>query len=142
MGNVRRGHAGGIGYLIRLDRETDGAIEYDLMTLLGIRLRDVPGTIGWDGLKIFCRHLPDESATMRAVYEHDHDGMEHWGTRGQTNELLADIYDLVNRRFVSQKDKYKVRPLERPWDRKTRHFGKGGDAMSKDEFLAWYYGGD
>ena len=134
------GRAGGIAYLVRLDRETGGAVEYDLMTLLGIRMDDVPETIGWDGLVIFCRHLPDDSATMRAVYEHGHEGMERWATQSTTNELLADIYDLVNRRFVSEKDKHKVKPLERPWDKSTRHFGSG--AMPQDEFLAWYYGGD
>lgn len=134
------GRAGGIFYLVRLDRETGGAVEYDLMTLLGIRMDDVPETIGWDGLVIFCRHLPDDSATMRAVHEHDHEGMERWATQSTTNELLASLIDLVNFRFARKQDRSKLERVERPWDRSTRHFGSG--AMPQEDFLAWYYGGD
>lgn len=110
------------------------------MTLLGIRFFDVPETIGWDGLVVFCRHLPDDSATMRAVHEHEHEGMEHWGTRNATNELLASLIDLVNYRFVRKEDRSKLSRVERPWESTSRHFGT--ESMSKEEFLDWYYGGD
>lgn len=100
-------------------------------------MRDVPDTIGWDGLVIFARHLPDESATMRAVYEHDHEGMEKWGTRNTTNELLAELHDLINFRFVSKKDKAKLKPIDRPWEKTTRHYGK---AISREEFDRLYLG--
>ena len=32
-----------------------------------MRLRDVPATIGWDGLALFVRHLPRDSALSREL---------------------------------------------------------------------------
>lgn len=32
-----------------------------------MRLRDVPATIGWDGLALFVRHLPHDSALAREI---------------------------------------------------------------------------
>lgn len=119
------------------------------MTMLGIRLSAVPSTIGWDGLVIFCRHLPDESATMRAVIQHEADGAERWTSPMQLAQMLADLIDNVSvlrwelssraRKKGSSPPK-KPKPYERPWDKRTDEKSIGKGAISRAEFLSWYYG--
>lgn len=53
-----------------------------------MRLRDAPATIGWDGLALFLRHLPQDSALAREL-----DPSKSWSTE---THALATISDQIN----------------------------------------------
>lgn len=119
------------------------------MTLIGIRMEAVPSTIGWDGLVVFARHLPQESATMRWALDSGDGWGGEWTGGFLTNELLADVSDLLNvirwnYQTVHAKGAKpkKPTPVERPWveSREKKHVGKG--AISKRDFFRWYYDED
>ena len=119
------------------------------MTLIGIRMEAVPSTIGWDGLVVFARHLPQESATMRWALDSGDGWGGEWTGSFLTNELLSDVSDLLNvirwnYQTVHSKGAKpkKPTPVERPWveSREKKHVGKG--AISKKDFLRWYYDED
>lgn len=112
-----------------------------------MRLRDVPETIGWDGALLVLRHLPEGSATVRALRPEEWS----WSTRMRTNALLADVIDgqgdlaYIYAAAHTQRGKPKPRKPERyprPWvkDESRRHLGSG--AIPRCEFLKWYYGDD
>jgi len=119
------------------------------MTVLGLRLRDVPNTIGWDGLLLFINHLPTSSALYRAMYPE----MYTFGLPEQQSAILADLYDLINwfmYAYVSANSESSHKPKKpqrypRPWEQDDQvddgeqHFGKG--AVSVEEFNEFYYGG-
>lgn len=117
------------------------------MTLIGIRLKDVPMTIGWDGLVVFARHLPPGSATMRNLADGGGEWADGWSSAFRTNELLAEVIDtlrVINWEYVSTHSKghqKKPQMVERPWvkDGRTRKFGKG--AIPRNKFIDWYYNG-
>lgn len=52
-----------------------------------VRLRDVPASIGWDGLALFLRHLPPQGATARAM-----DPDCAWSDE---THMLATVLDLL-----------------------------------------------
>lgn len=106
------------------------------MTRAGIRLRDVPRTIGWSGLIVFLQHVPPDSATMRA----EHPEMGGW-TR--TEVMLADVFDAVQcLRWQLAATFARTKPREpdkypRPWDEgNTRRIGAGAIPVSK--FWDWW----
>jgi hypothetical protein len=119
------------------------------MVKLRLRLRDVPDTIGWDGLLLFINNSSPDSAYYRSCYPE----MYAFGLPEQQSAILADIFDLVNGFLYayacansdgSRKPK-KPKPYPRPWlddsitDENEQHFGKG--AVSVEEFNEFYYGG-
>lgn len=115
------------------------------MCLLGIRLRDVPETIGWSGLAIFYRHLDERSATWRA----QHGDVSPWTTVMQANAILADVCDVLQWQSYNFAKAHTARghqgprrpsPYPRPWkvDDGARHVG--GGAIPRAAFLDWYYG--
>lgn len=134
-GRQARGR-GKIAGLVRLDRESGGALDWDCMVQLGVRLADIPRTYGWDALDVFARHLPLDSATRR------------WESRDEAlfasdigrAALLADIFDAV-RAFnfsFSAKGTVQPKPHGRPWTSpNTERYGS--DAIPVSEFDAWFY---
>ena len=141
-----RGDGGGIRALVRVDADTDGALDYDLMCRLGIRLADVPMTIGWSGLKVFYRHLDGASATWRA----QHPEYAPYSTPFGIAQMLADVIDMEQwvcygiaaaHHARGKRPPRKPKPYEAPWrkgDHGDRHVGSG--AIPRSEFLDWYYG--
>ena len=81
-----------------------------------------------------------DSATARSLNPE----IAHWATRTKTNELLADIFDMlamINANIVAigQRKRAKTpKPYPRPGDQPSgqKHFGK--DAMPADELQAWF----
>ena len=120
-------------------RDHSEAIDYDLMTRLGIRLRDVPVAIGWHGLAVFTRHLPADSALARSM----HPEFDGW-TREMM--MLADVYDAVRwvqwqvAALFAKSRPPEPKPYPRPWDKKPLKYGSG--AIRVADFNKWYYGGE
>lgn len=134
---------GGIIALVRLDRETDGALTADCMERLGCTLAKARLFYGWHSLAVWARHLPQESATWRAQHPDEAAFASAYG-----RALIAtDIFDAIAYGTVSivKANRATMRdpkPYPRPnaKDRDARHFGSGGIPIS--EFDAWYYAQD
>lgn len=119
------------------------------MTQLGVRLRDVPETIGWDGLLIFIEHLPMTSAYVRELYPEE----MAFASELRSAKMLTDIIDsitLMRYEFaVAMAGKGnkpdEPRPYPTPWNKYATEgdpfngtYGRG--AISSLDFYDWYYG--
>lgn len=118
---------------------------------LGLRLRDVPHTIGWDGLKVILQNLPMESAYVRALFP------DYYAFSSPLKQSLI-LVDLINSiswlRYeyaMSMSGKGKKpdqpKPYPTPWNQDATpdrpfsgRYGKG--AISSTDFWDWYYGKD
>ena len=119
------------------------------MTRLGIRLDDVPATIGWHHLYIFTNNLPTDCALFRSKYPE----YAAFATLLQQNAILARIADeLAWLKFdfdsVHTKDSSglkKPKPFLTPWrddaEDGMERYGKGS-AIAVGEFWDWYFGED
>lgn len=125
------------------------AFDYDLMTRLGVRLVDVPETIGWHAAYVFSRHLPLDSALFQSKYPE----YAAFGSPIQQSALMADIIDLLQWfKFdfdsAHTKDSNTLQKPKRfptPWEKERQRsemstIGKGAIPIS--QFDAWYYGED
>ena len=114
------------------------ALDYDLMTRVGVRLRDVPRTIGWDGVLVVTRHLPSDSALVRSMHP-EYDG---WS---REQMMLADIYDAIREvqwqvaAVLAKSRPRDPQPYPRPWDKRSMQYGSG--AIPVSEFWDWYNDG-
>lgn len=88
MGRTVLYQRGGILGVAEILSDRGSATDFDLMTRCGVRLRDVPNTIGWDGVLVFMTHAPRDGALARAT-----DNRAAWST---TDYLLAALLDGVN----------------------------------------------
>ena len=88
MDRAEQGLPGGILGVLATVAGHEDALDYDLYDRWRVRLRDVPATIGWDGLALFVRHLPRDSELSREL-----DPMTCWST--ETHALVA-ISDQIN----------------------------------------------
>lgn len=97
---------------------------------------------GWCELVNFSRHLPDDSATVRAADKET----ALFARQIQQSALLADIYDAIVMLAYTVAKAYggkgkPPKPYQRPWDAgNAQKLGKGAIPIS--EFDNWYYGGD
>lgn len=144
---MQRRNAGGIIGLIRLNEETDRALEADFLERLGVRFEDVPN-IGWEAALVFARHVARDprSYTFRAINPDLADFASPW----KQSAILADIYDAIRHfhwQFIcSRLEKHAVppptpKPYPRPGvDDGSMNIGKGG--LPPDQFESWYYGGE
>ena len=94
-------------------------------------MRDVPTTIGWDAVALFCRHLPYGCAVMREIAP-----ATAWSVEAHR---LADVADMIGLAFAGKdyermkrpgaKDKYEdAAPVgEEELNELLARFG-GGDA--------------
>lgn len=94
---------------------------------------DVGSSLSWGALSSFLKNLPQDSAVWRSA----HKDIADWGTTLKTNEILADIYDVLNQMNsnmvggFSRKKPAKVTPYPRPWLKKKAK--KIGTPMKKSE---------
>ncbi len=114
------------------------ALNYDLLTRTGYEVNDIGGALSWGAFESFLKHVGPESAIGQELGY-----ATGWETRKKTNEILADIYDLLqvlNRNLVAANSKKKVsetiKPYPRPGqDKDERKVGKG--ALSVKDLRAW-----
>ena len=119
--------------------EHRGAVERDLLAETGYELDDVGRSLSWGALKSFLSRIKPGSALE---YELDPD-MAKWSTTLKTNEILADICDLLSvisaqlRVIASHKRGKKPEPYKRPWlkDNNNQKIGKG--ALSITDMREW-----
>lgn len=118
------------------------------MTLVGVAMRDVPATIGWDGLRDLYRHLAPDSATWRAQHPDCALYTTTYGLSQMTGELIDAVRGtqyLIACAYHKNGTPKPRRPRPTPWpwrraDGTERHLGSG--ALPRGEFLAWYYDGE
>ena len=114
------------------------------MRELGITLKAVPSTIGWDGLFRMTRTAKQTSALFAAANPE----LAPWAAPLKLMQVLTDLYDLVavlDWHVVSMFSKGRRRrpkPYPRPWvdDGSEMHLGKGAIAIA--DFDDWYYAED
>ena len=111
------------------------------MTKLGIRIEDVPSTIGWSSACRFVRHLPPDSAVSRHLMGDAASFMY------RTPWVLADIFDalaVLHLSYLKRNGSPSAQPAQpypRPGAKPSgQSFGKG--AIKISDFDDWYYGGD
>ena len=114
------------------------AITYDLMTRTQYTLDDVGGALSWSSLNSFIKNLGSDSALARDLGK-----SSGWENTKKTNEILADIFDMLQVINVNIKqlagDKHrKFKPYPRPGrdDDNKRKLGKG--AMPLNELREWF----
>lgn len=119
------------------------------MTQLGVRLCDVPETIGWDGLMIFIEHQPMGSAYVRELYPQE----MAFASELKQAKMIADLIDdltLMRYEFAvamagkgNKPDEPK--PYPTPWNKYATEADPfngayGRDPISSLDFYDWYYG--
>lgn len=113
------------------------------MTLLGVRLRDLPSTYGWDALPVLARHLPIGSATVRHLRPDE----ASFSSEIKLAAMLADIFDAIQQQsYMVACMASKTKPREpkrypRPWVKEEEE-RIGSAPISTAEFKSWYYGGN
>ena len=109
---------------------------------LGMTFEQAARSFGWGELCNFSNHLPETSATFRALYR------DAWtfSTALQQSSLLADLSDALNG-FMYMFGKAhggkgsKPKPYPRPWaSGDSKHIGS--EPIPISEFDSWYYGGE
>lgn len=116
------------------------AVEYDLLVSTGYQLKDVGRSLSWGALESVLRQGGTETALMRELHPEIH----AWSTRTKTNEILANIFDLlaqINANLVkigggrASRPKPYPRPVTKKEPDDARHFGSG--ALPVNELRAW-----
>ena len=129
---------GGIISLVELNESTDGALNADLMRIMGAPL-SMCHVYGWENIADVARHLDQGSAVFRAI------NPDYAITDAMLYDavlLISDCIARLNHNYVrSHGGKGSApKPVERPWRKsKTRRIGSG--AIPVSEFERWYYGG-
>ena len=109
---------------------------------MGMTFEQAADAFGWGELFNFFHHLPDTSATYRAL----HKDAYRFASGLQESAILADIYDAIaglaymfNRTHGGKAKRPK--PYKRPWvDSEEQRIGS--DPIPISEFNSWYYGGE
>ena len=128
MGRSFRGircHTGGIISLAEFAKEHHKALECDLLCK-GYELRDVGRSLSWSALLSFISNLGPDSYVAREI-EPD---LHSWTTTFKTNQILADIYDMlamINANLVAFGSK---KPTKKP--KQYPRLKNNGDKYGKD----------
>lgn len=125
-------NTGGIISLAKFAEEHDEALNYDLLTRTHYQLNDVGGRLSWSALSSFIHNLKSDSAVARELgYE------TGWENTIKTNEILADIYDVLMAILVAvTHSKKKPKPYPRPGkDKDKKRIGKG--AIPYNQLREW-----
>lgn len=91
------------------------------------------GTLSWSSLHSFIKNLDTDSALARDLGK-----STGWETTLKTNQILADIYDILQviAILISRKRK-RITPYPRPGaDKDKRKIGKG--AMPLNNLVEWF----
>lgn len=91
------------------------------------------GALSWSSLRSFIKNVGTDSALARDLGK-----STGWEDTLQTNQILADIYDILQviAILISRKRK-RITPYPRPGsDRNTRKIGK--DAMPLNDLQEWF----
>lgn len=101
-------------------------------------LDDVPHRLCWRAMCAFVQHLPADSALVREM----HPEQAGWTPAVQ---MLATIIDVVRENTwatitAAGGKADKPKPIKRPWDSGSRHFGSAQDAIPISEFDEWWGG--
>ena len=108
LAGAEQGFHGGILGVLGAVAGHEDALDFDLYDRWRVRLRDVPATIGWDGLALFLRHLPLDSELAREL-----DARAEWSTEAH---LLATVSDQISGLMygLGGAKGPKPRPIDRP----------------------------
>lgn len=109
------------------------ALDYDLLTRTSYSLDDVGGALSWGSLHSFITNLGTDSALAKDLGK-----STGWEDTLTTNQILADIYDILQviAILLSRKRK-RITPYPRPGaDKNNRTIGKG--AMPFNELREWF----
>lgn len=110
--------------------------------MLGMTFEQAVRSFGWGELVNFSNHLPENSATFRAM----HKDAYSFSTELHQSAMLADLIDGVAMLSYMLSKAYggkgkKPKPYPRPWDNdNAEHIGS--DPIPISEFDKWYYGGE
>lgn len=136
---------GGIASLGDLIEEHPRALNFDLLSRVGVSLYDIPGPISWDDVRDIVSYLDASSALVSEM----HPEIAGWQGDQKTPMLLAQICDLLSGLQYSytichmkkgaQKPKEPI-PIPRPGiaapEKQDRHWGSGAIKMSS--FADWW----
>lgn len=127
---------GGILSLVRIIRDHDRALEYDLMTRTGRTLSEYAemGAAGKVALLSFINYLPPDSRLREAMDPQDETA--EWFTTKKTNIILADLFDV----FVSANTKKGRKAKQYPRPKQKKRIGSG--AIPIRDFWSWWDGGE
>lgn len=122
--------------------EHETAIGYDLLTKTQHDINDLGGALSWSSFYSFVHNLGADSATFRTMNPE----YTAWDTRIKTNQILADIYDVlammnanivaIGTRKAPKKPKLYPRPRKENNNEHTQKFGR--DGMKPDDLRAWF----
>lgn len=122
------------------------ALNYDLLTRIGVSLYDMPAAMGWDDLRDFVTHLDASSALVSEMYPET----AGWQGDQKLAMLLAHIADLlagfsysyaVSHMKKGGKKPSPPEPIDRPGVTKKKEKLKwGSDAIPIKDFDAWWNG--
>jgi hypothetical protein len=122
---------GGIFSLCRFVDEHEAALDYDLITRTRYTVNDIGGALSWRSLNSFIKYLGSDSALAK-----DLGAQTGWEKVITTNQILADIYDLLaviaSKKFIKN-----AKPYPRPGkaENTERKIGKG--ALPLAEMRKW-----
>ena len=117
--------------------------------MLGVRLCDVPETIGWHSVYVFVNHLPMTSALFMSQYPEYAAFCSPLQQASLLTEIVEGLQWLKYDFDVANSEKgapiQKPKPYPTPWQKERERddgerIGKGAIPLS--EFDAWYYGED
>lgn len=108
MERAEQGLSGGILGVLGAVAGHEDALDFDLYDRWRVRLRDVPATIGWDGLALFLRHLPEGSALSREL-----DPQARWSAETYVLATISDQMSFLMYALGGAKGA-RPRPIERP----------------------------
>lgn len=123
--------------LAKFCEEHDRALNYDLLTQTNFQLDDVGGSLSWGAFRSFIYGLRTDSALARDLGK-----ATGWEDTLKTNQILADIYDLLQVinanicQMASGKHK-NIKPYPRPGDKADDKKRIGKDAMPLSKLREW-----
>jgi len=123
---------------VRFVEEHRKAVNHDLIKC-GLTLESIGGVLDWDSLGDFISKTEPDSALARDIDPE----VSKWSMNVKTNEILADLYDLIAMfryevtAMLSGKKPKKPRFYERPNNKEKKRIGKG--SLPVPEMRKWIH---
>jgi hypothetical protein len=110
---------------------------------LGMTLERAAHVFGWGELFNFSQHLPESSATYRAL----HADAYRYSSTLQQSAMLADLIDITTALVYSVNHMAgghmkRPKPYPRPWVDDKDEKKIGAEPIPISDFDEWYYGGE